>query len=92
MDAFQLKDKLATVLGEEESRELLAFITQQGGGDQKERSARMEAVQEEILKRLDRMEGSIQDLYKMQIRLYQALVAIGLSVVGITITILVKIL
>lgn len=87
MNAFELKDRLAEKLGEEESRELLSYISEHGGGKQAEQLARVEATLQALKEHLERLDPRIDDVYKTQARMYQWLIGIGLTVFSIGIAV-----
>ena len=102
MDAFELKDRLAEKLGEQESRELLSFITSQGGSEQAERITRMEDKMDKINDKIEKQEnrltrvetkidGVIDRLGRQQTS-SRRLIGIGLTAVGLLVGILVKVL
>lgn len=95
MDAFELKDRLAEKLGEEESRELLSYISSRGGGDYTERITRIEDKIDKQGERLTRVETKVDGItgrLDRQQASFRWLIGIGLTAIGLLVGILVKIL
>jgi hypothetical protein len=98
MDAFELKDRLAEKLGEAESRDLLSFISQHGGGEQAERLVRVETKIDHLATRQKDLEEGLKktnertvDIYKKQVVGLRWLISLGLSLIGLAIGILIKV-
>lgn len=98
MDAFDLKDRLAEKLGEAESRDLLSFISQHGGGEQAERLVRVEtkvdhlaAGQKDLEESVKKVNERTVDIYKKQVVSLRWLIGLGLSLISLAIGILIKV-
>ena len=86
MNSFEMKNKLAGVLGDDKAEELITYIDERTGREYGEERASINASLQEIMRRLDRLENRMDSLQQGQVRLIQWMVGVGLTVIGLTVT------
>ena len=100
MDSFEIKNRLAEVLGNEKAQDFVAYIDARTGREYGEERASITVTLQEIMRRLDRLEiktdtlqqGQVDlvkgqvDLVKGQVTLIRWMVGVGLTVIGLTVT------
>ena len=86
-----MKNKLAGTLGNEQAEELVSYTDERTSQEYGEERASIKGTLQEIVKRLDRIENRVDTLHAAHIGLIRWMMGIGLTVVGLTVT-LVKLL